>query len=174
MNGKSDNLNEIIEQYYSDIYKYCRRRIDNVNDAYDVTQDVFLALCESWETVAPEKMQAWLLRVAKFKVDDFYRETGKIRKNFILDELDEQIHGALTNPFDELSDAEIDEIKANILGALDADELLLYHGAIGKKPDYTALSAENNVSEATMRQRVSRLKLKLMKSIRGFLSAIFL
>ncbi|MCM1298694.1 MAG: sigma-70 family RNA polymerase sigma factor [Firmicutes bacterium] len=58
-------IEEIIEKYYSSIYRYCLVRLRNESDAYDCTQEVFFMLCKkSSELNLDENIRAWLYRTA--------------------------------------------------------------------------------------------------------------
>ena len=54
---------------------FIRQRIDDVNDAEDVLQDVFEELTLSYRLTQPiEKVASWLMRVARNKIIDRYRK----------------------------------------------------------------------------------------------------
>ncbi|RPH29071.1 RNA polymerase sigma factor [bacterium] len=53
---------------------FVRRRVRNESDAEDIVQEVFYQLATSYNVAEPiEKLTAWLFRVARNKVIDWYR-----------------------------------------------------------------------------------------------------
>ena len=68
MNDSARQLEIITEQYYDEIYKYCRRRVDADDAAYDITQNVFLALSERFTSIDK-------IKVRKKKIE--YKEEGE-------------------------------------------------------------------------------------------------
>lgn len=48
--GDTEALDTLISKYYKDVYTYCFRRLGNKQDAQDVTQDVFLHFCRSFDS----------------------------------------------------------------------------------------------------------------------------
>ena len=53
---------------------FIKRRVRNESDAEDIVQDVFYQLAVSYSVTEPiEKLTAWLFRVARNKIIDWYR-----------------------------------------------------------------------------------------------------
>lgn len=73
METLDDTLNTIAELYYGEIFKFCLRKIPNEYEAYDVIQDVLLALIDSYSKINPEKVRKWLYETAKNKIADYFR-----------------------------------------------------------------------------------------------------
>ncbi len=61
---KFENIfNEIAEQYYKSIFKYCYVKLDNEHAAKDCTQEVFLTLYRKMDKLKlSENVRAWLYR----------------------------------------------------------------------------------------------------------------
>lgn len=69
----------LYQRHASAIFLSVRRRISSIEDAEDITLDVFMAAVEQEESLArlPDELQlAWLRRVAHNKVVDFYRRAA--------------------------------------------------------------------------------------------------
>jgi RNA polymerase sigma-70 factor (ECF subfamily) len=66
---------EFVQQYADAVYGYVAARLrPNTADAEDLTQDVFLAACRSiGEYRAAATLRAWMLGIARHKVEDYYR-----------------------------------------------------------------------------------------------------
>lgn len=176
INNSIKQLNIIIEQYYNEIYKYCRRRVNNDQTAYDITQNVFLVLIEQFSKINSDSVQQWLYRTAKHKIADFYRELQKAT-TYMLDVPINEINNITIdlsyNPNEDLKDEELEIIINDILLKLNNEEKKLYTEKFIQKIDYKTLAQKYVVSESVVRKRVSRLRAKITKMIHMMLYFIF-
>jgi len=81
-------LAELCKLYYRDVYSYIYYRVSNVQDAEDLTDDVFLKMVEgirSCRSREERSFLAWLFRIAKNSVTDYYRRQA-VRNHLPLEE----------------------------------------------------------------------------------------
>jgi len=81
-------LAELCELYYRDVYSYIYYRVSNVQEAEDLTEDVFLKMVEairSCRARGGKSFLAWLFRIANNSVVDYYRRRA-VRNHLPLDE----------------------------------------------------------------------------------------
>lgn len=63
---ENDDVEEIIREYYDDIYKYCYWKIRNRTEAQDITQETFLHFIQSLSTYVDQgKPKALLYTIAR-------------------------------------------------------------------------------------------------------------
>lgn len=76
--GDSDALREIYTLYFPAIYRYIRLRVDDMQQAEDLTSDVFLKMLRAFRgRNAPQKsLRGWLFKVARNRMVDHY---GKVQ-----------------------------------------------------------------------------------------------
>lgn len=100
---KKDAFEKYYNRFYSQIYKYILKRISNIQDAEDLTIEVFFSVWEKFDSFDEKKasFQTWLYVIVNNKLKNYYRD----RKEF--EELDELIAN------DENQDNEI--VEANQL-----------------------------------------------------------
>jgi RNA polymerase sigma factor (sigma-70 family) len=68
-------LSEDIAREGPRLRSFVRRRVADAADAEDILQDVFFELAESYRAVQPvEQVGAWLFRVARNRITDFFRK----------------------------------------------------------------------------------------------------
>ena len=82
-------LAKLCELYYRDVYSYIYYRVSSVEDAEDLTNDVFLRMVESIRSCRSSEEKsflAWLFRIASNCVVDYYRRRA-IRNHLPLDEV---------------------------------------------------------------------------------------
>lgn len=89
-----------IRRWYPRIFRYVLKMIAHEQDAYDVTQEVFLAVLRSIASYRPwKKIDSWLFTIAHHKCIDYFR----IRADSVsLDALDLDLP-SLSAPLDEIA-----------------------------------------------------------------------
>ena len=55
----------IIEQYQQRIYNFACHFTGSLEDAEEITQDVLISIWRHWRSVDPQRLQAWVMRVAR-------------------------------------------------------------------------------------------------------------
>ena len=81
---------QFVSRYADPVYAYVRQRLAPRNDLVDdVVQDVFLAALKGLGAFAEESLLgAWLLGIARHKVEDYYR--AQLRNHESFSELDDE------------------------------------------------------------------------------------
>jgi RNA polymerase sigma-70 factor (ECF subfamily) len=73
--GNRYALNQLIDHYQNDIFRFVYYRIHNQADAEDLTQDIFIQVIKRINTVKDHTLfKAWLYRLASNRVTDFFRK----------------------------------------------------------------------------------------------------
>jgi RNA polymerase sigma factor (sigma-70 family) len=73
-------LTEIFRREQGRLRSFVRRRVADEGDAEDILQDVFYALVEAnWLTRPVEQAGAWLFRVARNRIIDFFRKKRPVQ-----------------------------------------------------------------------------------------------
>src|SRR5260370_12190138 len=68
-------ISEAIEREQTRLRNFIRRRVPGDLDAEDILQDVFFELVEAYRMMKPvEQVGAWLFRVARNRITDFFRK----------------------------------------------------------------------------------------------------
>ena len=162
METLDDALGKIAELYYDEIFKFCFRRVNNQDEAYDITQDTFLALIDSYPKIEPEKVRKWLYETAKNKIADHYRTKNK-RSEY--EEESEALDTMSCSLYDAMPGNHIEQLKQKIISDLSEEELELYKDFYINNMSYEDLGEKYNVKKYVMYKRVSRLKalLKIIK-----------
>ena len=70
-----NNIQEVIEAEQGRLKNFIRQRVPNEEDAEDILQDVFYQYISGYETLQRlEKTTAWLFRVARNRITDWFRK----------------------------------------------------------------------------------------------------
>ena len=69
-------LSEVIHREQQRLRNFIRKRVADAGDAEDILQDVFYELVETYRLMKPpvEQVGAWLYRVARNRIIDFFRK----------------------------------------------------------------------------------------------------
>ena len=88
--GEYQLMEELINFYYDDVYRFCRYKVGNDDLAYDMTQETFLKFVDSFDNYKePGTCKAYLFRIAVNVTNDYYRT--KYRK----EDIETDFEGAL-------------------------------------------------------------------------------
>jgi RNA polymerase sigma-70 factor (ECF subfamily) len=149
----------LYERYYARILGFVYQRTDRKDDAYDITQQVFIAALENIgkykSTGVP--YSALLFRIAINELNRFYRRS-KVRQAVSID--DEQVADILTEMGEENS-AETDARLMKAVQQLQADEMSLLQMRFFDKIPFKDLCAILEITETAAKARVYRLLDKL-------------
>ncbi|MBR4933488.1 MAG: RNA polymerase sigma factor [Clostridia bacterium] len=73
-NGNEEAMEILVRRWYPRVFAYVCRIIGREDDAYDVTQDVFLSVIKNIGSYLPfKRFDAWLFTVARNKCLDYFR-----------------------------------------------------------------------------------------------------
>ena len=73
-NQSDERITEVVEREQSRLRRFIRHRLPDPADAEDILQDVFYELAEANRLLVPiEHVTAWLFRVARNRITDFFR-----------------------------------------------------------------------------------------------------
>jgi len=73
--GVNERIAEIVRREQGRLRSFVRRRVADEGDVEDILQDVFYELVEAYRLVKPvEHAGAWLFRVARNRIIDFFRK----------------------------------------------------------------------------------------------------
>lgn len=170
MNYYVSELNTLTKKYYDNIYTYCCRRINDADDAFEITQTVFLSLCKNYEKGDIVDVERWLMQAAKNQVSQYYRDKYKNSNMLVCEELEDNRITASYDFFENIIDEEFEKIIKIVMDSLSDEERRLYDSVYGEnKIDYNAISNDLNISQATLRKRISRLKKKIKIKIKNIL-----
>lgn len=75
--GHKQYLQDIVEKYYDDIFRFCTFQAGNREDAYDLAQETFLRFIRYVEGYHYRNLKGYLLTIAMNLCRDFLREKGR-------------------------------------------------------------------------------------------------
>jgi RNA polymerase sigma factor (sigma-70 family) len=77
---EDERISEVVRREGSRLHNFIRRRVPDPLDAEDILQDVFYRLVEANRLLMPiDHVTAWLFRVARNRIVDFFRKASSER-----------------------------------------------------------------------------------------------
>ena len=145
----SDNpLNLIVEAYYAEILRYCKRSLRDSYAAEDCTQEVFmLFIKKAGKLDLTRDIRPWLYAAADRIMKSY------LRSNPPAEDIDELPEPSEEFPF---RDSILDELEED-----ERDLLIAYYNA----DDHKALAKERGISPAALYMRIVRIRNKLRKEL---------
>jgi len=166
--GDSSAKNDIVAECYDELYYYILKTVKSEDIAADVTQDTFLEILETLNSLRePKAFALWARRIAYHKSAMYFRKSKEIlvEENedgeTIFDEIVDEGEDALPEKV-----AEDKEFRATILGMINSlpseqtNALLLYYY---EKRSISEIAEIQNASEGTVKSRLNYAR----KSIKG-------
>lgn len=151
-------------EYEPSLRKICERRLSGYrSEIDDVIGDTFLALCNAINKgVYIQNYGAWLRGVLNNFTKKRYTELSNRKKKFVhIDSIARELYYIVDFDEENLSDNEIEEIKDEIYNQLNTTEKTLLILIYSKKMKLAEIAEKMNTSEAAVRQRHYRLKIKI-------------
>lgn len=143
-----NTFNDIAEEYYLSIFKYCWVKLGDEHLAKDCTQEVFLILFKKMNKLKlSENIRAWLYRTADNVVNNYRRK----RKN--------------TVSYEELNQMTEDvySVEASFEDIISKEEYALLNDYYINGDDIETISKRLGISKAAASQRIHRLKVRIEK-----------
>ena len=165
-------LEDVTERYYKEIYCYCRRHVDTDDLAYELTQSVFLRLCEQYRTVDRERVRAWLYRVACHLCADYYR--AEYRRREWTAPMPPELADHAPTAEEGFCAVETADAVTVLLSRLNESDQQLFDERYRQSLTYEEIAQRRNTTAAAIRKRISRMRRKLQKLAQQLLFVLIL
>ncbi len=175
LEGDTNAFEELVERYKNRIYNLAYRMLGNPDDAYDLTQEVFLLLVRNLPSFRGEaRFSTWLYRVV---LNACYDRARKSRNHLSLQEspgedlpeLGETLADEdAVSPEENMEKAEIRSRVQEAISKLPPKfrEVVVLHDIQGY--DYREVAEILGISLGTVKSRLNRARNKLARELSGF------
>lgn len=162
-----DSKRGIIIQNYKNVYRYCLSRLQDEEDACDVTQDVFVLLLQKKDRLTEQNLLSWLLSAADKRVKEKLRQQSRDRNT--MEAFSARFHEetALAELEDCLliTDEAIEQKRAEIIASLRPAEQQLFRLVFDEKLKYRAIAELLHSNREAIAMRVMRLRKKIIQIV---------
>jgi RNA polymerase sigma-70 factor (ECF subfamily) len=150
-----DRFNVLYERYYSPILKFVYQRVVTKDDAYDITQQVFLQAMLSLHKYQFRGLpfSSWLYRIAINEMNQLFRKNEKQRGI----NLEEKHLAEIVEEMHELNIDQKEQVVLNALTTLGEDEYQIIEMRFFEKRPFKEIGEILNISEATAKMRIYRI-----------------
>lgn len=164
LNNKNKNrlFVELCQDYHEKVLKYLYYAIRDLEDAKDLTQEVFTLVYHRIDEVANHPNKAgFIFQTAKYTATNFKRKASK--KALMEYPLEPELISATSDAYDELQnhyDQEIDEdcYVPSVLAALSVEKQALYRLHYIEKKSYREIAQSLGITEVNLRMKYVRLR----------------
>ncbi len=184
MTAQNQRLEDAVNTNRKRLFDFIRQRVDNVNDAEDVLQDVFEELTEAYRMTIPiEQVTSWLIHVARNKIIDRYRKKKTVAledQKFSSGEGEDEplmiadlLRGNSSSPDDQFDNNLLWSMIEEGLDELPAEqrEVFVWHELDGKS--FNEISIDTGVSVNTLLSRKRYAVLHLREKLRTIYNEMF-
>lgn len=154
--------------YHDKVYNFTLKRVSDPHTAEDLTGEIFEKIVKSledfkWQGIT---VSAWIFRVARNQVIDFYRKNNKYKGNVSLDEVSNFIESKSESALEMMID---DEVQINLYNAIrefkDQDQYLIYYKYF-EQMNNKKIAQIMGMTETNIGTRLHRVRKKLKKYLK--------
>lgn len=154
--GRRELLEEVIERYYGDIFRFCAYLTGSTQDAYDLTQETFCKFIRYVDSYRCRNLKAYLFAIARNLCMDYFRG-----RDVRLASLDEAAEAAKTETgFQQIETESVLFMQLQKINADQREAILLYYYEELKMKEIARLTG---VSLSTVKSRIRQGLLRLRK-----------
>lgn len=160
-------LDLLADKYYKIIFRFCMVKLHyKVDVAEDLTQDVFMFLCEKADVLTDDNLLSWLYSVAGNKLYEYFR---KIKKAPFQE--DETVVAYDRNDYFIVNfsdESYINDKKMDIIKSLNIDDRNLIKLRYIEKMKHSEIAFILDTTESAIKMRCKRLKESMKEAINEY------
>lgn len=158
--GEKDRMEELVQRYYDDIYRFCYYKTSDMSAALDCTQETFLNLVRHIAGYKEQrKFKSYLFAIARNVCNDYYRSRQMEAGRELLD----TEAGQEDKKIRQIEDADTIQKALNQLPQIQKDVIILHFYYDFKLREIAAVTG---VGLATAKSRLKQGMDKLRKILR--------
>lgn len=171
MNTEIENLTfeEVLENYYDSILKFVVKQVSNIEDAKDLTQEIFMKTYNNFNNYNPEKAQVktWLYKIANNHVINYWRSAYFRNKASV--ELNLDLLNASTDILETLiQDEDVKQILALMNKVLSKKHLKICNLHFFSDLDTQEIADTLGISKKTVYNVISLSIKKVQSKLEGY------
>ena len=162
------DFSKLYEVYQSRVFEFLLKRVSTREIAEDLTSEVFEKILKSvndfqWQGVT---VSAWIFRIARNHLIDFYRKNNKHKKDTSLEDIVNFIESTSPSVESELENGESEAWLFNSLRELEAEDQYLIYYKFYEEMGNKEIAELTGMSETNIGTRLHRIRKKLAKQIK--------
>ncbi len=160
LDGSERAWHDLVRRHEKRVYNFALRMVGHREDAFDLMQEVFVALHRNLGTFRGDaQFTSWMLRIATYRCTDF------LRRRRPTDTLDgDTLEDPATTPFDAAAGGNLNRSLTGALGRLPADQRLVLELKFFQQLTFEEIAAHLDISPNTAKTRMYAALRKLRLS----------
>lgn len=163
----NDDFTTLYETYYTKVLEFVRKRVTNKQVAEDLTGDIFEKVLKSlpdfqWQGIT---VSAWIFRIARNHVIDYYRKNSKRKKDKSLSDVANYVESKAPNVEIELQADEEEAALYIAIQELNEDEQYLVYYKFFEGLSNKEISKLTGLTETNIGTKLHRIRKKLSNII---------
>jgi len=158
------HFSPIYDRYFPRIYGYCLRRVDNAQEAEDLTSQIFTRAMVNIEQYRGGFVAAWLFRIAHNVVATYGSASAHRPSDLSLDDLSYEPEAETINPIDAILQAEDAQLLGQIVAKLPRDQQDLLRMRIVDGLSSEMIAAESGKKAGAVRVTLHRILRRVYSS----------
>ena len=157
------SFDQLFEEYYDPIFRFCYHKLNNKSEAEDITSEVFTSLFSIWNTFSPKTypvLISWLYKAAQNKVYNQNRKDVKIA-TITLEEISDSEEYTFT-PETQTYDDYLQEISS----ILSQTEYLIFENIFILQKSIDETASDLKMKRNTVKVTLYRLRHKIKKILK--------
>ena len=161
------DFDELFTLYHSKVFDFLYKRVSNKEIAEDLTSEVFEKILKTmndfqWQGVT---ISAWIFRIARNHLIDFYRKNNKYKKDTSLDDIVNIVVSSSPSIEKVLEDGETEIALFQSIRELDEEEQYLIYYKFYEEMSNKQISDLTGITETNIGTKLHRIRKKLAKYI---------
>jgi RNA polymerase sigma-70 factor, ECF subfamily len=156
---------EIVRVHSARVYRLAYRLTGNLQDAEDLTQEVFVRVFRSLPQYTPGTFEGWLHRITTNLFLDMARRRQRIRFEGLADDAAQRLHGPGPTPAQAFEDRYLDQDVYAALAALPPEFRAAVVLCDIEGMSYEEIAAALGVKLGTVRSRIHRGRAQLRAAL---------
>lgn len=157
--GDRAAADELVRNYYDEIYGFVRKQINNSDIALELTQEIFISMLKtihSYDRNHGTCFRTWLYRIATNKIIDWFRSSNykKMTKTILLDEVDSIDESDFTRQFE---NKDFREKVCNFITSVPTDSQKIFRLHIFGGYTFSEIARVEGIPEGSVKSKYYRL-----------------
>lgn len=155
-------FDEIVELYKDRIFKMLFMKVGNMEDAMDLTQDVFFKVYKALASFRNESsIYTWIYKIALNTANTFLRKNGRLNQNYIDDVGENTLKTSNQEELKTILKTKIEELPQHYR------DVIILHYFEGF--DYNEIAEILDINVGTVKSRLFRARQMLSEKMRRYL-----
>lgn len=169
---KATTRNEIVAKAYEDYHKfivtYIDRRINNHEDAEDLTQELFIRLLNYSQLICEDTLKSFLFTMAHNMLTDYYRHHAR-QPQMSTYTYDVMNKPSQVTPLEELYAVNLEEIEAKLIKKLSPKCRKVYYMSRFQEKRIDEMATELDISPRTIERQQYLGRAEIRKKLRAII-----